>query len=340
MTIPQVRRVAGDPFAVRLLHKINTATAISPRGCPFCLQPMEQFQITKPPMTLDACKSCKLVWFDSGEFEEVPEGVLETTDELELRGREAFAMNRLEELKEQQRRQGLITGEPPDENWKWIPAFFGYPVKIEPAGLSCWPWLTWSLATITAILSIWALFDLENVVHRFGLIPAEAWRYGGATLLTSFFLHGGVGHLVGNLYFLLLFGDNVEDYLGRRRFIGLIILSTVVGNCLHIIANPHSTVPCIGASGGISGIITFYALEFPRTRLGFFVMLRLSIGWVQVSAWAALLMWLVYQGFITYAQTTGLLRISGFAHLGGAVAGLALWLVWRNLEQKSNRADS
>jgi len=214
VTVPQVRRVAGDKFATQLLRKINTTIKASPRNFPFCYRPMEQFQITQPAMTLDACRPCKLVWFDSGEFEQVPEGVTETPDELQLRGREALAVHKLEELAEQQRREGMIAGDPQGENWKWIPAFFGLPVKIEAAGLSCWPWMTWLLSAIIATISIWAFFDLKSAVNRFGLIPAEAWRYCGATLLTSFLLHGGIGHLVGNLYFLLLFGDNVEDLPG------------------------------------------------------------------------------------------------------------------------------
>lgn len=228
VTVPQVRRVAGDRFATQLLHQINVASEESLRSCPFCDQTMKQFRVaSKPTIGLNACKPCSLVWFEAGKFEEVPEGVVETSDELELRGREAFAIHQLEEIEEQQRREGLVSGDPPDAGWKWIPAFFGLPVKIEDAGLTSLPWLTWSLSAIITIVSVTAFFDIENAVNRFGLVPAEAWRYGGATFLTSFFLHGGIGHLVGNLYFLLLFGNNVEDYLGRWRFIGLVLLSTL-----------------------------------------------------------------------------------------------------------------
>jgi membrane associated rhomboid family serine protease len=301
---------------------------------------MEEFQITQPAMTLNACRPCKVVWFDSGEFENVPEGVNETPDDLQLRGREALAVHKLEELAEQQRRDGMVAGDPPDENWKWIPAFFGLPVKIEAAGLSCWPWMTWLLSAIIAAISIWGFFDLENAVYSFGLIPAEAWRYGGATLLTSFFLHGGALHLFGNLYFLLLFGDNVEDYLGRLRFAALVLLSTLAGDFLHILADPHSTVPCIGASGGISGIIAFYALEFPRARMGFFVFARFSIGWIQIPAWAALVMWLLLQCFIAYAQVAGFGHVSALAHLGGATTGFVMWLAWRNLDLRKTSTVS
>ena len=333
VTLPQVRRMAGDRFATKLLHQIDTASEVSPRHCPFCFRVMKQFQIAQPVLTLDACRPCDTVWFDPGEFEEVPEGIIETQDELQLRGREAEAMWKLEQMAEQQRREEMVSGAPPDEGWKWIPAFLGLPVKIEDPGLSRQPWMTWSLSAVIALVGIWAFFDLENVINRFGLIPAETWRYGGATLLTSFFLHGGIWHLVGNLYFLLLVGDNVEDYLGRWRFAGLILLSTLVGDFSYILFNPHSTIPCIGASGGISGIIVFYALEFPRARLGFFVLVlpRLASGWVQIPAWAALIMWLLLQIFLAYAQVAGFVNIGALAHLGGVATGFVLWLWWRRI---------
>ncbi len=335
MTVPQMRRVAGDKFAVQLLRQINSATKTSSRKCPCCCLMMKQFQITQPMMTLDSCRHCGLIWFEPGEFEEIPEGVVEASDELELRGREILAVHQLEEMAEQQRREEMISGASPDQGWKWIPAFLGLPVKIEDAGLSHWPWMTWSLSAIIAIISISAAFDIENAVNRFGLIPAEAWRYGGATLLTEFFLHGGIMHLIGNLYFLLLFGDNVEDYLGRWRFAGLILLSTLVGSFAHILSDPHSAIPCIGASGGISGVIVFYALEFPRARLGFFVMVRFSIGWIQIPAWTALIMWLLLQTFYAYAQVAGNSSISTMAHLGGSAVGFCAWLFWRRLRLNS-----
>src|SRR5213593_2513611 len=84
VTLPQVRRVAGDRFAAQLLHQINRATLPSGRSCPFCEGLMSQFSIPAPPLTLDSCKTCAVVWFDPSEFEAVPEGALPSTDALEL----------------------------------------------------------------------------------------------------------------------------------------------------------------------------------------------------------------------------------------------------------------
>jgi len=293
---------------------------------------MKRFQITDPTLTLDACRPCNLVWFDPGEFEAVPEGVVETPDELALRGREILANYKLERLNEQLRREAAASSNPPDEEWKWVPAFFGLPVKIDDDDLKQWPWLTWSLTATIALVSILAFFDLHDAVHRFALIPAEVWRYGGLTMLTSFFLHGGVWHLISNLYFFLLFGDKVEDYLGRWRFALLILSATLAGDCLHVLFDPHSSTPCIGASGGIAGVIAFYALEFPRARLGF--MFRLY--WIHFPAWGAFGLWLLLQFWGAYKQAAGVSNVSSLAHLGGAATGFAAWLFWRKLALRPN----
>jgi membrane associated rhomboid family serine protease len=114
---------------------------------------------------------------------------------------------------------------------------------------------------------IFTLSNLHQIVMQFGLVPAELWRDGGITLITSFFLHGDLFHLIGNAYFLLIFGDNVEDQLGRWRYALVVLLAALAGDLLHVAADPRDTVPCIGASGGISGVIVFYALKFPQARL-------------------------------------------------------------------------
>ena len=294
---------------------------------------MKQFQIEDPSLILDACRPCVTVWFDPREFEAVPEGVVETPDELELRGREAIGGWKVERIKEQQRREEGVSGDPPEETWKWVPALLGWPVEIDETGLARRPWLTWSLSAVIALISIGAFFGPSNIFDRFGLIPAEAWRYGGATLLTSFFLHGGVWHLIGNLYFFLLLGDNVEEYLGRWRFALLILLALLAGDCLHILGDPNSTTPCIGASGGISGVIAFYALEFPRAQLGFHPWYWMRFGWIQIPAWAWFALWILMQGIASCQQVSGFGTVSGLAHLGGAAAGFALWLWWRKVGQ-------
>jgi len=329
VTLPQIRRVAGDGFATGLMRQINANSTFGSRPCPFCTRQMRVFSANNPTMELDACKPCGAVWFDPQEFETVPEGAPASVGELHLRSAEAYGRYRLETLSNADASQDL-----PDETWKWIPAFFGFPVEAETDSLRRLPWFTWSLAVVIALVSLAAFHNLEAVVERFGFIPAEAWRFGGLTLLTSFMLHAGVFHLIGNLYFLLIFGDNVEDFLGRLRYGLLILVATVAGDVVHLLADPTSTMPCVGASGGISGIIVFYALQYPRARLGFMFRYFVYFRWLQIPAWGALVLWLLMQVLGVYLQRSGVSNVAATAHLGGAAVGLALWLWWRRREHR------
>ena len=164
----------------------------------------------------------------------------------------------------------------------------------------------------------------------FGLIPWQAWRYGGLTLVTSFFLHGSAPHLAVSLYFLLAFGDDVEEYLGPVRFLLLLMLATVAGGLLHSLPYSASSTPLIGAGGGVTGLLTFYGLQFPRARIGF--LLRIPViwflRWVNVRAWVGVLIWLVLQAIGAVRQSGALTQVSLWAHLGGAGMGFLFWFFW------------
>jgi membrane associated rhomboid family serine protease/Zn-finger nucleic acid-binding protein len=301
----------------------------SSRPCPTCARDMTEVAVEGGTMNLDVCRLCQFIWFDGGELESLPAAPVAVSrmaePELPAEAREALAIHRVQQIAEQARMEDLS----PDSGWKTVPAIFGFPVESDTAPLERLPWLTWSMAALIAIVSIWAFADLENVIQRFALVPAEMWRYGGLTLVTSFFLHAGILHLAGNLYFLLIFGDNVEDYVGRGKFLLLLLLATVAGDVLHSLFDPVSTRPCVGASGGISGLIAFYALQFPHARLGFLI--RRYYRWIQIPAWGAFLLWLGLQFLGAYEQVAGFSNVSAFAHLGGAGVGFLfwLWLKWR-----------
>ena len=327
VAFPQIRRVAGDRFITHLLRQINANPNHSGRRCPFCRRAMRLFAFHEPPLELDACKPCGMVWFDPQEFETVPEGVLAASDQLIPQGREALARYKVKQLAEQARTEDPL----PDETWKIIPALFGFPVESDGNPVSRLPWATWSLAAVILMVSLWAFTNLHDVVDRFGLIPAALWRYGGLTTVTSFFLHAGLMHLIGNLYFLLIFGDNVEDYLGRGRYLLLILLAALAGDFLHVVAQPGSTIPCVGASGGISGVIAFYALKFPRVRLGFLFRYFLYFRWIQMPAWGAFVLWSVLQFGLAFLQLGGFSEVAALAHLGGAAVGGGAWLWQRKV---------
>jgi membrane associated rhomboid family serine protease len=149
---------------------------------------------------------------------------------------------------------------------------------------------------------------------------------GPASLVTSIFLHGGWGHLIGNLWFLWVFGNNIEDSMGHVRFLLFYLLTGIAAAGAQIALAPLSGVPMVGASGAISGIMGAYIVLYPRARID-----TLIFFWiVQLPAWAMLSYWLLLQLSGVFAVPGSGGGVAFGAHLGGFVAGLVLIPFFRN----------
>lgn len=329
-----VLRKAVEESTVRTLWVAATQARIrSSLPCPSCRKPMSQASVgASMPVTIDVCELCQFVWTDAGELEQMPPApppVKPQEPDLPPEAKEALAMAKVEALSKRAREYG-IEDDLPDNPVQAALLLLGLPVEEENL-LQRQPWMTWLTAFTVTVISVMAFFDLERAIRTLALVPAEWWRYGGITLFTSFFVHGSIFHLLSNMYFLLVFGDNVEDFLGHSRFVLLLVLATLAGNFLHIAFDPRPDIPCIGASGGISGVVAFYALAFPHARI------QLAYGWwwawrwwvFSVPAWAMALFWLFLQLLGVTEQIAGFSGVSALAHLGGALAGFVGWLLWR-----------
>lgn len=284
----------------------------------------------EPQPRIDVCRLCHFVWFDADELAHfTPLAAAETpaAPELPAKAREALAMLQVEQLARQEE-AGSVT-EPPDELWKRIAALLGVPVLIDDANDPRPPWLTWSIAAAIAAVFAFTFRELDQAIAAWGLIPAEFRRHGGATFVSSFFLHGGILHAALNLYFLLVFGNNVEGHLSWSRYLLLITLASAAGDACHILLDPASVVPLVGASGGISGIIVFFALEFPRARIAIGFWRGPWTWFYRLPAWSAILLWVGLQAYGAREQSSGFTNVSAIAHLGGAAMGLLAWVAWR-----------
>jgi membrane associated rhomboid family serine protease/Zn-finger nucleic acid-binding protein len=334
----------GRALTVELLRRTFTPESINPlwlhaisgegksgRLCPSCRKPMLEVTLSEnAQVDVDVCQHCHFVWFDAHDMDTLaPRELTASAPDLPQEARESIAMEKVKQLAEEARGTDFDSA-PPDEGWKQIAGFFGVPVEFEAPEEERNPSATWLLSAAIICASVLAFPHLRDVVQRFGLIPAEAARLDGLTFVTSFFLHAGIIHLVGNMYFLLVFGDNVEDFLRPLRYLALIALAAFIGDLAHIAINPQSQVPCIGASGGIAGVITFYALNFPHVRLEFlmrwgFVWFR----WIRLPAWSVFVLWIFFQLIGALEQKAGISSVSSVAHLGGAAVGAIAWLLWR-----------
>src|SRR6058998_3160125 len=334
----------GRAVTIELLRKRFKPESINPlwlhamRGaeraglpCPSCLQPMIGVALSdQGEISVDVCQHCHFIWFDAHEVETlVPRQPEPVAPELPQKAREVLAIAEVERLSKQAEGPDLDSAAP-EESWKQIAAFLGMPVEFDAPEEQRRPWTTWLLSAAIICGSLLAFPHLREVVQRFGLIPAQATRLGGLTFVTSFFLHAGIIHLAGNMYFLLAFGHAVENFLRPLRYLAFIAVAAFIGDLAHIALDPRSQTPCIGASGGIACVITFYALNFPRMRLAFLMRLGFVwFRWIRLPAWFVFVLWIFFQLIGALEQKAGMSSVSSFAHLGGAVVGVVAWLIWR-----------
>ncbi|HXF83740.1 MAG TPA: rhomboid family intramembrane serine protease [bacterium] len=326
------RRVLRSDVVTALWVAGRAADRTRSRTCPACGQLMAEVRapVNGPTPAVDVCPRCHLLWFDAAELEALPAPPAPPPEpELPEAAREILAAAAAEHIAASSRPPVAVGSEPPEEMWKILPALLGMPVEYETSPLSRLPWATWLVAALAAGVSLAAFGQLDAAVSEWALLPTAPWRHGGATLLTSFLLHGSLFHLLSNMYFLLVFGDNVEDAMGKGAYLLLLLAAALAGDALHIAFDPRSEVPVVGASGGISGIILYYALRFPRARLGLLLRIFLYFRWVNVPAYAYVGFWLLLQAILAGQQLAGLTNVSALAHLGGAAAGVAGWLLTR-----------
>jgi membrane associated rhomboid family serine protease len=140
------------------------------------------------------------------------------------------------------------------------------------------------------------------------------------SILTSIFMHGSLWHLLGNMLFLWIFGNNIEDYLGKMRFIFFYLACGVGASLIHILFNFNSTVPVIGASGAVSGVMGAYLILYPHAKVRSLVFLFFLITFIDIPAFVFLIVWFIFQFF--YAG--GGSGIAWLAHVGGFLLGVLL----------------
>ncbi len=185
-------------------------------------------------------------------------------------------------------------------------------------------------AVFLHMLSLGSSARIGQFVFAYGAIPAHLFGGGGApvtgyaTLVTSLFLHGGWVHLLGNMLYLWIFGDNVEDLMGHSGYLVFYLLAGVIATITHILVNPTSTVPVIGASGAIAGVLGAYLVLFPRARILSLVPLGLFLWSVRVPAVFFLPVWFFMQFLTGLASLGREIPVAWAAHVGGFVAGVVL----------------
>jgi len=212
------------------------------------------------------------------------------------------------------------------------------------------PIVTLFLIITNSIIFIYELFlgpALDQFLNTFGVIPVfyrQAIQEnpiqiipGIIPIFSSIFLHGGWMHVISNMWYLWIFGDNVEDRTGHLRFLLFYLLCGVLATLAHIITNPLSAVPTIGASGAIAGVMGAYFILYPRARIVTLIFLFIFVQIVEIPALFFLGFWVILQ-ILSGAFTTGLTKESGgvawWAHIGGFLVGFLLIFIFKKTRSR------
>lgn len=213
-----------------------------------------------------------------------------------------------------------------------------FPIKDTVPNRS-FPFTTWFLILLSGIVF---LFEttlpqelLEELIYYFGIVPLEYTRHRGPRLplidylsfLTTMFLHGGWLHFLGNMWFLKIFGSKVEDRVGHGRFLLFYLISGIFASIFYIYFSPRSSMPVIGASGAIAGVMGAYYVMFPRARILTFIPIFIIPLFIEIPAVLFLGWWFVLQLFSgTVAQVLPAPGegVAWWGHIGGFIAGIVL----------------
>ncbi|TLY03356.1 MAG: rhomboid family intramembrane serine protease [Thaumarchaeota archaeon] len=221
------------------------------------------------------------------------------------------------------------------------------PIKDEnpkPPGYK--PYVTYALILINVLIFFWEIAvtgqileftnkRAEEMLLQYGTVPSVITNglvdhnYGVITsIFSSMFLHAGIIHIGGNMLFLWIFGDNIEYKFGRGKYLVLYLFWGLVAGFVHIMSDPSSQIPAIGASGAISGVLGAYLFLFPNAKvmgvllIGFFMRIRISAKWY-------LLFWFLYQNVFPVLVNSHGSGVAFFAHIGGFLIGLLSGFIYK-----------
>lgn len=197
---------------------------------------------------------------------------------------------------------------------------------------SKFPFVNWVIILLNVFIFIKMMnlsaYQENMVIFQYGLIPKKLFVHNSMLsladryfpIISSMFMHGGLFHILGNMYFLFIFGDNVEDKLGHVRYLVMYLLFGVAAALSQIVMFPDSVMPMVGASGAVAGVMGAYLVFFPRAKVKTLIIIIIFITIVDIPAFIFLLLWFFFQFISGTGGAPG--QIAWWAHIGGFIAGL------------------
>jgi membrane associated rhomboid family serine protease len=301
------------------LERALAAAPPGDRGCPGCDRVMQRAAVSGAwgSLDIDGCAACHVAWFDCGELRRLRSP--EASPPTRPGPQQAPAPSRIEWL-----RMDAVASED-DVTAAVLGVILGIPYPEPVRAYRGRPGLTWTLCALVIAFGLAAFGKLGAAAARFGAIPETILNGEWVGLLTHFFIHLDIFHLAGNVLFLFLFGSRLEALIGWPRFLSILVVATIAGGLVHAAFAPHQTVPLIGASGGVSGVLAAHACLRPRSKVRLMRYFRM----ITVPASLAFVFWILLQLVGTAIQFTGASAVSALAHLGGAAAGMLVACFYR-----------
>ncbi len=332
-----LKKLIGETDFAELL-KVSEHAPKALRPCPSCDKKLRALVHTEGQlhMELDVCMTCQLLWLDQGE-------IIDFKNLKASRLKVQMSPARLESYNEDLKT--TLQDDPdnvffsdvgPSQSWKWLPALVGLPIEMKPSLLKIVPIITYFLsALVMAIFLASRDWGIDQTALAWGFVPAEPFRNLGLTFLSSFFLHIGFLHILGNLYFLMTFGDDVEQDIGGFTYLCLIFFAHIGGVVLHALLVGAVPTPLVGASAGVFGVLSYYMVRFPNTKVGVLFLLVIFPYWIRIAAKWLFLLKIAYEiaiiAFFNNANGSG--GVAHAAHLGGAIVGIVFALFQNQKEQ-------
>ena len=202
-------------------------------------------------------------------------------------------------------------------------------------------WINWLLIAANFIVFFWSVTNPridDKTIISYALVP-DRWHENWTTLFTSMFLHGDIFHLLGNMLFLYIAGDNVEDRLGHLAYLVFYLIAGLAGSAAHIVWSTHfgsgGGIPTVGASGAISGVMGAFLIFFPRVQIKFMIWLIIFVRFFTLPSWGVIGFWVASQIMMARNQWHGVetdkqaAMVAVFAHLGGFAFGAVVALFVR-----------
>jgi len=344
--LPVLRKAGADHKSMsRLLQASRQKNVTRSRPCPHCGRRMAQIptKVADQKVLLDVCSRCATVWFDATEME----SILPEPKAVEPRKEREPSPEAQEQFVEIYK----ATADPADfgggdeggpaEAWQWLPGILGLPVESASPGRAGRPWITWSLALACVVVSAMAWMG-EGSADGWRFLPSRWWDYLGLTVITSFFLHKNVIELIICVHLLLMFGDNVEDRLGRPLYAVLLVAAQVVGVLTQCLLGGSGDDPSAGAWAAVNAVAAFYAIAYPHAVIGIHIPTRRyfvfrSWRWMTMPVLFMFILFVVIQGVFVFLMAKGG-DVSYIGQLGGLVVGLYFVYLHRRSQQRLARA--